>query len=270
MAKRLSGRVALVTGAARGQGRAHAVRLAEEGAHLVLLDVCGPVAELGYPPAEPADLDATVAQAERAGATVLAREADVRSLTALEAAAAAAVTTFGRLDVVVANAGISDWGRTWEITPEAWQTMLDVNLTGVWHTLRACVPVMIEAGNGGSIVTVSSVAGLKALPGQAHYTAAKHGVTGLTGTAAIELAPHGIRVNSVHPWAVDTAMADDTALTRLLRAERGYLVSFGQVLGEPRRAAPRDIADAVAWLASDESRTVTGIALPVDMGATRV
>jgi NAD(P)-dependent dehydrogenase (short-subunit alcohol dehydrogenase family) len=129
---------------------------------------------------------------------------------------------------------------------------------------------MIDAGRGGSIVTISSVAGLKPLPGQAHYSAAKHGVVGLTGTAALELAPYGIRVNSVHPWAVDTPMATDEKLKDLLRSEHRYLASFGQVLGEPTMAAPHDIADAVLWLASAESRTVTGIALPVDLGATLV
>lgn len=269
-AGRLRGRVAMITGAARGQGRAHAVRFAEEGADLTLLDVCGPVAELGYPPATSDDLDETVALAEEAGARVVARRADVRDLDDVQAAVTDGVRALGRLDVVVANAGISDWGRLWEITPEQWRTMLDVNLTGVWHTLRAAVPPMIEADRGGSIITISSVAGTKPLPGQSHYSAAKHGIVGLSGTAALELAPYRIRVNSVHPWAVDTPMASDEKLKDLLRAERGYLASFGQALGEPRIAAPRDVADAVLWLASDESRTVTGIALPVDLGATLV
>ncbi|WP_433802660.1 mycofactocin-coupled SDR family oxidoreductase [Actinomycetospora sp. CA-084318] len=268
--RRLAGRVALVTGAARGQGRAHALRLAEEGADLVLLDVCDAVGALGYPPSTPDDLAETVALAEAAGAGVVARQADVRALDAVEAAVAAGTDRFGRLDVVVANAGISAWGRLWEITPEQWQAVLDVNLTGVWHTLRATIPAMIDAGHGGSIVTISSVAGLKALPGQAHYSASKHGLFGLTRTAALELAPYGIRANSVHPWAVETAMAHDDDLTALLRAERHYLRSFAQVLDEPRVAAPRDIADAVVWLASDESRTVTGVALPVDLGSTTV
>lgn len=259
----------MITGAARGQGRMHAIRFAQEGADLVLLDVCGPVAALGYPPSDPDDLAHTVALAEQAGARVLAHRGDVRDLDDVEAAVADGVRTFGRLDVVVANAGISDWGRLWEITPEEWRTLLDVNLTGVWHTLRAAVPPMIEAGRGGSIVTISSVAGTKPLPGQAHYSAAKHGVVGLTGTAALELAPYDIRVNSVHPWAVDTPMATDEKLKELLRSERRYLASFGQVLREPA-AAPRDISDAVLWLACAESRTVTGIALPVDLGATLV
>jgi SDR family mycofactocin-dependent oxidoreductase len=267
---RVCDKVALVTGAARGQGRAHALRLAEEGADLVLLDLCAAVTELGYPSATTGELDETVRLAERAGARVVAGRADVRSLEDVSAVVADGVRAFGRLDVVVANAGISAWGRLWEITAEQWRAVLDTNLTGVWHTLKATIPAMIDAGNGGSIVTISSVAGLKSLPAQAHYSAAKHGVVGLTRTAALELAPYGIRANSVHPWAVETAMAHDEVLVGVLRAHPDYLASFGQVLGEPKVAAPRDIADAVLWLASDESRTVTGIALPVDLGATSV
>jgi SDR family mycofactocin-dependent oxidoreductase len=267
---RVHGKVALVTGAARGQGRAHAVRLAAEGADLVLLDVCGPVTELGYPAATEDDLAETAALVAGAGARVVAGRADVRCLEEIAAVVADGLRTFHRLDVVVANAGISAWGRLWEITAEQWRAVVDTNLTGVWHTLKATVPAMIDAGGGGSIITISSVAGLKSLPAQAHYSAAKHGVVGLTRTAAHELAPHGIRANSVHPWAVETAMAHDEALTAVLRAHPAYLASFGQVLGEPKVAAPRDIADAVLWLASDESRTVTGIALPVDLGATTV
>ena len=260
----------MITGAARGQGRAHALRLAEEGADLVLLDVCGPVTTLGYAATTPGDLDETVRLAQEAGARTLARRADVRVLAEVEDAVAAGMTAFGRLDVVVANAGICAWGRLWEITPEQWQAVLDVNLTGTWHTLRAAIPSMIDAGHGGSIIVVSSVAGLKPLPGQAHYSASKHGLVGLAGSAAIELGPFGIRVNSVHPWAVDTAMSADSEMDELLRTERHYRASYGQILREPQLAAPRDIADAVLWLASDESRTVTGIALPVDLGATTV
>jgi SDR family mycofactocin-dependent oxidoreductase len=269
-AGRVAGKVALVTGAARGQGRAHALRLAEEGADLVLLDVCGPVLDLGYPPASPDELEETGALARGTGARVVSGHADVRDLAQLRAVVGDGLAAFGRLDIVVANAGISAWGRLWEISEVHWRAVLDTNLTGVWLTLKATVPTMIEDGGGGSIVIIGSVAGLKSLPGQAHYSSAKHGLVGLTGTAAIELGPHRIRVNSVHPWAVDTAMGQDAVLTQLLRDNEHYLASFGQVLGEPKVAAPRDIADAVLWLASDESRTVTGIALPVDLGALRV
>jgi SDR family mycofactocin-dependent oxidoreductase len=269
-AGRVQGLVAVVTGAARGQGRAHAVRLAEEGADLVLLDACAAVTALGYLPATDGDLDETVALAEKAGARTVAGRADVRVLDEIRSVVADGVREFGRIDIVVANAGISAWGRLWEITAEQWQSVLDTNLSGVWHTLKATVPTMIDGGRGGSIITISSVAGIKSLPGQAHYSAAKHGVVGLTGTAALELAPYGIRANSVHPWAVDTAMATDSTLTALLHEHAHYLASFGQVLGTPKLATPRDIADAVLWLASDESRTVTGVALPVDLGATSV
>ena len=270
MTGRVQGRVALITGAARGQGRSHAVRLAEEGADLILTDICGPVADLGYPAARPEDLDETAATAEAAGARVVRRRADVRQLNELTGAVNAGMDAFGRLDIVVANAGISAWGRLWEISELQWRDVLDTNLTGVWHTLKACAPPMIQAANGGSIITVSSVAGLKSLPGQAHYSAAKHGVVGLTGTAALELGPYGIRVNSIHPWAVDTPMASDEHLDVLLKEHGHYLASFGQILGSPKIAEPRDVSDAVLWLASDESRTVTGTALPIDLGATSV
>jgi NAD(P)-dependent dehydrogenase (short-subunit alcohol dehydrogenase family) len=196
---------------------------------------------------------------------------DVRDYVALHEAVTKGVRHLGnRLDVVVANAAISAWGRLWEITEEQWQTVIDTNLTGVWHTLKACIPTMIDAANGGSIIVISSVAGIKPLPAQAHYSASKHGVVGLSKSAALELAPYNIRVNTIHPWAVNTAMASDTVLTSLLRENPDFLKSFGQVLGDPRVAEPRDIADAALWLASDESRTVTGVALPVDLGATIV
>lgn len=266
----LSGNTALITGAARGQGRSHATRFAEEGANLVLVDVCEPVAELGYPPATRADLDETVALAREAGARVVAEVADVRDLDAMTRAVQRGVDEFGRLDTVVANAGISAWGRLWEIEEQQWRAVLDTNLTGVWHTLRAAVPTMIDGGYGGSIITISSLAGLKALPGQVHYSAAKHGLVGLTKAAALELGEFGIRVNSVHPWAVDTPMADDNTLRALLRENESYLKSFGQVLTEPEIAAPADISDAVVWLASEQSRTVTGVEVPVAMGANLI
>ncbi|MFC5748462.1 mycofactocin-coupled SDR family oxidoreductase [Actinomadura rugatobispora] len=267
---KLAGRVALVTGAARGQGRSHAVRFAREGADVILVDVCAPVTDLGYPPASPDDLDETAGAAEKAGARVVTAVADVRDLDALQQAVERGAAELGRLDVVVANAGISAWGRLWEITPDQWRAVLDTNLTGTWHTLKAAAPLMIKAGNGGSIITISSMAALKPLPAQAHYGASKHGVVGLTRAAALELGEYGIRANSVHPWTVETDMATDTALGELLRNNESYLKSFGQVLTEPPMAAPSDITDAVLWLASDDSRTVTGIALPVALGATLV
>jgi SDR family mycofactocin-dependent oxidoreductase len=257
---RVRGKVALITGAARGQGRSHAVRLAEEGADIIAIDACAAVGPTTYPPATRDDLATTVAMVQRLGRRIVAEVVDVRDLAGLTSCVARALSELGRLDIVVANAGICSWGRVWELTSEQWSSVIDINLTGVWHTLKATVPAMIEAGRGGSIVVISSVAGLKSLPAQAHYSAAKHGLVGLTGTAAIELAAHGIRVNSVHPWAVRTAMA----------ADDGFRPFAAQIIDDPRAAEPRDISDAVLWLASDESRTVTGIALPIDLGATRV
>jgi NAD(P)-dependent dehydrogenase (short-subunit alcohol dehydrogenase family) len=176
---------------------------------------------------------------------------------------------FGSLDVVVANAGISTWGRFWEMSVETWQTMIDINLTGVWNTLRVTAPIMIEQGRGGSIITISSVAGIKSLPAQAHYSAAKHGVVGLTKTAAIELAPYNIRVNSIHPWGVETAMTQDTRFESILGENPNYMGSFGAML-DPAMAQPEDISSAVLYLASDMSKFVTGTQLTVDAGATKV
>lgn len=266
----LDGKVALITGAARAQGRSHAVRLAEEGADVIAFDLCAEATEVGYPPATKEDLDQTVAEVEATGQQILARIGDVRDQTALDGAVADGVTELGRLDVVVANAGVSSWGRFWEMSEERWLSTIDINLTGVWRTLRAAAPVLIEQGEGGSIITICSVAGIKSLPGQAHYSAAKHGVVGLTKSAAIELGPYGIRVNSLHPWGVATPMAEDPEVGRILEAHPAYLGSFGSIMPELGMAHPADISEAVLFLASDSSRFITGAQLPVDMGATKV
>lgn len=268
----LEGKVAFVTGAARGQGRSHAVRLAREGASIIAIDIDGEVSpDIGYPPATAADLADTVGLVEAEGQPILARRADVRDAEALARVVGDGVAQFGgRLDVVVANAGICNWGRFWEITEEQWLTLVDINLNGVWRTMKAAVPHMLSAGNGGSIITISSVAGIKSLPAQAHYSAAKHGVVGLTKSAAIELGEYGIRVNSVHPWGVATAMAEDPTTEKMLTEHPSYLASFASALPQIPLAEPGDISDAVVWLASDLSRAVTGIQLPVDMGATKL
>lgn len=266
----LDGRVALITGAARTQGRAHAVRLAEAGADIVAFDLCAVPATLGYPSPTPTDLDATVAAVEGTGRRAIGVVGDVRDQAALDRAVRHAVDDLGGLDVVVANAGISSWGRFWEMSEERWLDMIDINLTGVWRTLRAAAPAMIDQGRGGSIIAISSVAGIKSLPGQAHYSAAKHGVVGLTKTAAIELGPYGIRVNSVHPWGVDTPMAQDAELAPMLEQHPGFLASFGAMLPDRPMAAPEDIAATVLFLASDESRFMTGSQVTVDMGATKI
>jgi SDR family mycofactocin-dependent oxidoreductase len=266
----LEGKVAFITGAARAQGRSHAIRLAAEGADIIAIDICAPAAKTGYPSATADDLEETVRAVEAIDRRVIHRIADVRDQSALDEVVAAGVEELGRLDVVVANAGISTWGRFWEMDDERWQSMIDINLTGVWRTMRAAAPAMIEAGNGGSIITISSVAGLKSLPGQSHYSAAKHGVVGLTKAAAIELAEHRIRVNSIHPWGVESPMTEDVELPPFLERFPSYLASFGSILPEPMPAAPSDISDAVVFLASDMSRTITGTQLTVDLGATKV
>lgn len=268
----LDGKVAFVTGAARGQGRAHSVRLAREGASVIAIDIADEVsAHNTYTPASEADLKETARLLEQVGRPFVVETADVRDLGAVDQILDDAVARLGgRLDVVVANAGICNWGRFWEMSEEQWLTLVDVNLSGVWRTMKAAVPHMLSAGNGGSIITVSSVAGLKSLPGQAHYSAAKHGVVGLTKSAAIELGEYGIRVNSIHPWGVATVMGEDPYTATMLTEHPNYLVSFGSALPSVVMAEPDDISDAVVWLASDLSRTVTGTQLTLDMGATKV
>jgi len=268
----LEGRVAFVTGVARGMGRSHAVRLAREGASVIGIDVAGATSKYnGYPAASEPDLKETARLVEAEGRPSLIDMADVRDSARLEELLSDGVSSFGgRLDVVVANAGINNWGRFWEMPDDQWETMIDINLTGVWRTMKAAVPHMLSAGNGGSIITISSVAGLKALPSQSHYTAAKHGVTGLTKAAAIELGEYNIRVNSIHPWGVSTALAEDPYIEKTLTAHPSYLMSFGSVLPALPTADSNDISDAVIYLASDLSRAVTGTQLTVDMGATKV
>jgi len=268
----LDDRVAFVTGTARGMGRNHALRLAREGASIIGVDVAADVSpHNGYPAASEAELKETARLVEAEGRPCLMEVADVRDSDALEAVLADGVERFGgRLDVVVANAGISNWGRFWEMSDEQWQTMIDINLTGVWRTMKAAVPHMLSAGNGGSIITISSVAGIKALPSQSHYTAAKHGVVGLTKSAAIELGEYNIRVNSIHPWGVATAPAEDPNVAAMLTAHPNYIMSFGAMLPALFPAQVDDISDAVVYLASDLSRAVTATQLTVDMGATKV
>jgi SDR family mycofactocin-dependent oxidoreductase len=268
---KLDGTVAFITGAARGQGRSHAVMLAAEGADIIAVDICGEAAPVDYPTATPADLEETVRLVEDLGRRIVARQADVRSSAALAAAVTEGVAELGSVDIVVANAGIVSWSRFWEMPDDVWQDMIDINLTGVFNTLKAAAPTMIEQGRGGAIVITSSVSGIKSLPAQAHYAAAKHGVVGLMKTAAIELAPFDIRVNAVHPWGVDTPMGGLTGtVERLLAENPSYAASFGQLLNDPPIAQPSDISEAVLYLVGPSGRLVTGISLPVDAGATKV
>jgi SDR family mycofactocin-dependent oxidoreductase len=268
----LSGRVAYVTGAARGQGRSHCVRLARAGADIVAMDACGPVAtHNGYQPATPEDLAETVSLVEGEGRKILARELDVRDLEGQQRLVADAKEQFGRLDIVVANAGVLNWGKLWEISAEQWQQILDVNLTGVWNTMKAVVPVMIEAANGGSIINISSAAGIKAVPGCGHYCASKFGVVGLTNSLAVELGGYGIRVNSVHPYGTDTPMGNDPSMWQLFADNQAYIHSFSPgALPTDSLADPGLVSDIVLWLASDASSLVTAAQIPADKGYLKI
>ena len=267
----LQGRVAFVTGAARGQGRSHAVRMAREGADVIALDICAPVSDsVTYPPATPDDLAETVRAVEAQGRKVLAREVDIRDDAALRQLVADGVEQFGRLDILVANAGVLGWGRIWELTDEQWDTVIGVNLSGTWRTLRAVVPAIIKAGNGGSIVVVSSAAGLKATPGNGHYSAAKYGLVGLTNTLALELGEFGIRVNSIHPYSVDTPMIETDALIELLGKHPNYVHSFPPMpLQSKGFMTPDEVSDVAVWLAGDGSGTLSGAQIPVDKGVLK-
>ncbi len=264
----LTGKVAFITGAARGQGRAHAVKLAAAGADIIALDLCEQIASVPYPLATPEDLDATVKLVEETGARIVACQADVRYRDAVKAAVRSGTEALGdRLDIVIANAGIAPMAA-----PEAWQDVIDVNLTGIYHTIDVAMKPMIKFGNGGSIVLTSSVAGLVGLGspvgGSVGYAAAKHGIVGLMRVYANFLAPYSIRVNSVHPAGVNTPMIDNE-FTRSWLDGIAQESQGGPDLGNalPVQALePEDIANAVFWLVSDAARYVTGVTLPVDAG----
>ena len=271
MSGTLQGRVAFITGAARGQGRAHAIRLAREGADIIALDVCAPVSDsISYPAATPEDLAETVRAVEAEGRKVLAGEVDIRDDAALRQLVSDGVEQFGRIDILVANAGVLSWGRLWELTDEQWDAVVGVNLTGTWRTLRAVIPAMIEAGNGGSIVVVSSSAGLKATPGNGHYSASKHGLVALTNTLAIELGEFGIRVNSIHPYSVDTPMIEPDLMMQVFKEHPHYVHSFGPMPLQPNGfMAADEVANVVVWLAGNGSGTLTGAQIPVDKGVLK-
>lgn len=276
----LEGRVAFVTGAARGQGRAHAVRLAADGADIIAIDICGPVSDtITYPAATSEELAETVSAVEATGRKVLAREVDIRDLAAQQQVVADGVEQFGRLDIVVANAGILSWGRMFEMSEEQWDTVIDVNLNGTWRTVRAAVPAMIEAGNGGSIIIVSSSAGTKATPGNGHYSASKHGLVAITNALAIEVGEFGIRVNSIHPYSIDTPMVEKEAMIDVFSKWPSFLHSFSPMPYKPVNHAgkkglqefmtPEEVSDVVAWLASDASAAISGSQIAVDRGTAK-
>jgi (+)-trans-carveol dehydrogenase len=273
---RVDGKVAFITGAARNQGRSHALRLAAEGADIIAVDLCEPVKSIEmYPPATEEDLAETVRLVEELDRRVLATKADVRDSGALREAVDAGVAEFGRLDIVCANAGVFEIRPALELTDDAWREMIDINLTGVWNTCRAALPHLIEGGRGGSIVITSSTAGLKGIPNTVHYTAAKHGVVGIMRTLANEFAQHSIRVNSVHPTGVDTVMIQNEKTWGLFDPDNPHPT---RETAEPVFAStnalpvpwvePIDISNAILFLASDEARYITGVTLPVDAGYT--
>jgi (+)-trans-carveol dehydrogenase len=275
MAGRVEGKVAFITGAARGQGRSHAVRLAQEGADIIAIDICKQIDSVQIPLSTPEDLAETADLVKGLDRRIYTAEVDVRDYDALKAAVDVGVGQLGRLDIIVANAGIGNGGATLDKTREGdWTDMIDVNLGGVWKTVKAGVPHILEGGRGGSIVLTSSVGGLKAYPHTGHYVAAKHGVVGLMRTFAVELGQHNIRVNSVHPTNVNTPLFMNEGTMRLFRpdlqnpgpddmkvvAQMMHTLPIGWV-------EPEDISNAVLFLASDEARYITGVTLPIDAGS---
>jgi (+)-trans-carveol dehydrogenase len=270
---RVEGKVAFITGAARGQGRSHAIRLAEEGADIIAVDLCGQIDSVPYPMSTPADLAETVKAVEALDRRIVAKQADVRDYAAVKAALDEGVAELGRLDIVSANAGISSVGRADELSEQTWRDMIDTNLTGVWHTAKAAIPALKAGGAGGSMVLTSSAAGLMAMENIGHYVSAKHGVIGLMRTLALELAPDSIRVNAICPTTVDTPMIQNDATYQLFRPDLTNPTvddaadSFITMNALPIRwVEARDISNALLFLASDEARYITGVALPVDAG----
>lgn len=231
----LDGKVALITGAARGQGRSHATTLARHGASILALDICKPVGSVTYASSTPEELRETVHLVEELGRPAIAAEIDVRDLDSLAEFVRTGSTTLGSLDIVIANAGINMWSGLLDTSADdPWHDTIGVNLTGVYNTLKASAPIMVEAGNGGSIIITSSATGLKAMPGMIAYAASKYGVTGLAKAAALELGPHDIRVNSIHPWVVNTPMgAMPPKGEETLAANPSFVDSFKQVLHSP-------------------------------------
>jgi (+)-trans-carveol dehydrogenase len=275
MAGRVEGKVAFITGAARGQGRSHAVRLAQEGADIIAIDICKPIEGVPITPSTPEDLAETADLVKGHNRRIVTAEVDVRDYDAMKSAVDSGVEELGRLDIIVANAGIGNGGATLDKTSERdWTDMIDVNLAGVWKTVKAGVPHLLAGGRGGSIILTSSVGGLKAYPHTGHYVAAKHGVVGLMRTFAVELGQHMIRVNSVHPTNVNTPLFMNAGTMRLFRpdlenpgpddlapvAQMMHVLPIGWV-------EPEDISNAVLFLASDESRYITGVTLPIDAGS---
>jgi len=264
---KLDGKVAFITGAARGQGRSHAIRLAQEGADIIAVDICRQIASVPYPMATADDLAQTVKEVEALDRRIVAREADVRDEAAAQAAFDAGVAELGGVDIVLANAGIAPMMVPG--TTQDWQDVLDVNLTGVFNTVEVAIPAMVARGQGGAIVLTSSTAGNNGIGGRSRgslgYTAAKHGVVGLMRAYANRLAPHSIRVNTVHPTGVRTPMIINDAMTEFLEQDPQLGNALANALPVDM-IEPIDVSNAILWLVSDDARYVTGIQVPVDAG----
>jgi SDR family mycofactocin-dependent oxidoreductase len=264
---RVAGKVALITGAARGQGRSHAVRLAEEGADVIALDICADIDIVKAPLGTAQELADTAQMVADLGRRVATFEVDVRDLAGLKAAIDDGVAQLGRLDIAVANAGICTAQRWHEVTPEIWKDTIDVNLTGIWNTCFASAQHLIDAG-GGSMILISSTAGIQGYPFLNPYAASKHGVVGIMHTLANELAEHAVRVNTVHPTGVDTPMGESMGRIPELLAESPHLGGIFQNALDVQSVESIDISNAVLYLASDEARYVTGLQMTVDAGVT--
>ncbi len=272
MSGRLAGKVAFITGAARGQGRAHAVRMAREGADIIAVDIAGKLPScVPYDSATPGDLAETVRLVEEAGSRIVASAVDTRDHEGLRKSVTDGVAALGRLDIIVANAGISAPQAWSEITPENFRDVMEINVTGTWNTVMAGADKIIEGGRGGSIILISSAAGMKMQPFMVHYTTSKHAVAGMARAFAAELGKHSIRVNSVHPGPVNTPMGsgDMVAAIGKTMQTNPHLSNMLTPFLPNWAAEPEDVADAVCWLASDESRNVTAAQIPVDQGSTQ-
>lgn len=273
MASRFDGKVAFITGAARGQGRSHAVRFAEEGADIIALDICEPIETVAYPLASQEDLDETVNLVEKTGRRIFAERADVRDFGRLRWVLANAVSEFGRIDFVIANAGIAPGVGLAHPAVDAFRDAIDVMLNGVYFTIEAALPHLLSHGDGGAIVITSSAAGFKPMvrnyemrsPGLAGYTAAKHGVIGLMRYYATILAEHRVRVNSVHPTGVATPMIQNEVVQSLIEEHPGFAAAFTNLLPVPV-VDPEDVTEAMLYLCGTSGRYLTGATLPVDAG----
>ncbi|MBS1837016.1 MAG: mycofactocin-coupled SDR family oxidoreductase [Actinobacteria bacterium] len=273
--RRFEGKVVFVSGVARGQGRNHAIRFAEEGARIIGVDLCHDLEHAPYPMSSPEDLAETVRLVESAGGAMHAEQADVRDLAAVKSAVKAGIERYGRLDVILANAGTYSPLPVQFVADDSWSETIDINLTGVFHAVKAGVRQMVEQNEGGAIVITSSTAGIKGFYGAPAYCAAKHGVVGFMRSLALELAPNQIRVNSVHPTSVYTPMIINDVFPKLVRmdhpdpgeAETAEFLQQMQPMGNPWIEVD-DVTNAILFLCSDDARYITGVTLPVDAGAT--